>query len=67
VAWAAGDLKMGFAERSRFMSGIAALAIPSLEIFERGFLGLVCLVLLASGLTGFCCLVALLGLGAKRQ
>ena len=50
-----------------FMSGLAALAIPSLETFERGFLGLVCLVLLTSGVTGFCCLFALLGLGAKRK
>ena len=49
------------------ISGIAALAIPSLELFERGILAVVGLTLLVSAWCSYCALRALLRFGAKRK
>ena len=49
------------------LAGISALAIPSLEGFERGLLAIVSVGLVVSAAAGYCCIRALLGLGAARR
>lgn len=49
------------------LAGIAALAIPSLEMFERGLLGIVSVGLIVSAAAGYCCIRGLLGMRAVRR
>ena len=49
------------------LAGISALALPSLEAFERGILGIVSLGLVVSAVAGYCCIRGLLGLRAARR
>ncbi|MEP7367818.1 MAG: hypothetical protein ABI972_31540 [Acidobacteriota bacterium] len=48
-------------------AGILALAIPSLEVYERGLLAIVCVGMITSALVGYCCVRGLLGLRAGRR
>jgi len=49
------------------LAGVSALAIPSLELFERGLLGIVGVGLIVSAAAGYCCIRGLLGAWAARR
>ena len=48
-------------------AGILAMAIPSLELYERAILAIVCVGMIASAVVGYCCVRGLLGLRAGRR
>ncbi len=49
------------------LAGISALAIPSLEMFERGLLGILSVGLIVSAAAGYCCIRGLLGMRTARR
>jgi hypothetical protein len=49
------------------LAGIAAMAIPSLELFERALLGIICVGMITSGVAGYCCVRGLIAWRTGRR